>query len=521
MKTLVHVSSDLAYYNFETAITKRISTPVNGPIFTTNAVGMWDAYLDNLPSDRQHYNCKNCERFITKYGGLVTMTPEGFVVPLLWHRDDFPIWFSASVAEMWAIVKSAKVTGVLVNDEKVWGNPKTGEWTHLSGCPATVYEGKLKTAHQIMADKLQDFGILKHGLADFKIEVAQQAVRVLEADALDRSEKTLGVAKWFLALHEKLRDVKGSRRDNIIWLAVATAPVGWCHVRSSMISTLLDDLVQGLGYEEIAARWAKKMHPLAYMRPTAPASDGAIAQANKIIAKMEGEGSLARRFAKLDEVTAFWRPQADPAKEAPKPQGGVFDHLKTKQNPCAEIQLPAQTLTWVRFLNEVLDKAFKIEFLAPAYGAYFGLVTAVNLDAPPLLQWDTDPRNPVSWFFFHGGSACSKWNLEPGWVNVNAMCAKPCHWHHPEKFTKDGEAIFMVLEGCHLRVEQPGGNFFPESLRQEYHEIRRVMEHYSNKAVIAGHLEGTANGFALQKGDTFNAQVRVNGKDLYKIDRWH
>lgn len=65
--------SDPSYSEFERLIANRVAS-LRGPLFTTNADGLFDAYLSGIPEERrQHYNCQCCKRFITNYGGLVTI----------------------------------------------------------------------------------------------------------------------------------------------------------------------------------------------------------------------------------------------------------------------------------------------------------------------------------------------------------------------------------------------------------------------------------------------------------------
>lgn len=522
MKEYVAASTDSAYKEFEALVAERVKN-AKGPIFTTDAMGLFARYLDGITEDQQHYNCKGCFRFLNNYGGLATVSPLGEIVPLIWGGDfhDWPATFVQSVINMRQAIHHAKITGVFINDQPVWGTPQTGPWTHLCGVHPVTLSGHL-TADQVMAEKKQDFGILKHALADYDINVARQAFRILEADALERSEKVASIGEWFVALHAQIVDLRGPRRDNLIWLAVALAPPGWCHIRSTMISTLLDDIKNGLGYEEIAARWKRKMHPLQYQRPTAPISSGQVAAGNKRIEELGAAGALARRFARIGEVMPFWIPVPEVPDDFKKIfSGGPFDFLLPKNKEVNNVELPAQLMTWARFADEILGGAKKLELLAPSHGAYYGMVTAVNADAPPLLQWDTEPRNPVSWFFFHNGSAASKWNLRAlEWVEVAALSWKPPHWYYPEQFKHQNEAVMMVLKGCKLSAAPHGGSFFPENLRSEFREIRAAMEAYSNSAPVVGHEEGTANGYALQNGATFNVTVRVNGDRTFKLDRW-
>lgn len=517
----VHVSSDPDYADFEQLIAARVAS-AKGPLFSTNAEELFESYLGGIPEqERQHYNCRCCRRFIERFGGLVTIGADGISRSLLWDADS-PGSFHNPVAAMLVKVQRAKVTGVFVNGEPTWGTafnvpgaPSKYEgqrWTHLHGTPPVVFKSPLVTAEHASAEKLQDYIILHKALAEIPMEAVVQAVRVLEADAVDRSEKTLGVAKWLLALHQSIADLRGPKRNNLIWLAVATAPPGWCHVRSTMISTLLDDVIEGLPFDAIQRRWNAKMHPLQYQRPTAPPSDGNIVQANKIMEKLKSEGALARRFAQLDDVVALWKPREVPPDEANR-GGGAFDHLKTKRNAIKPVELPATKIVWEKFRDTVLPDALEIEVhLSGGSQPFYGLVTAVNPDSPPMLQWDGlegQPRNQVSWYFWHGGTTASHWGLSAGWNKVGAVCLKPCHWQS-DKFTHQGPGVFFVLPDAR-ESRMAGGGYFPETLRSEYHGIRSVIEAHSRNATLEGMADGNANGIALDDGSSLTVRVRMAG----------
>lgn len=536
------------------ALEKRIREKIEAirePLFTTDANNLFAVYLAGLPDDRrQHYNCHACRRFIERYGGLVTIEENVHVLSAVWPYLDIPEFFGRAVENLHVALERSKITGVFFPTGGEWGTPRTGDWTHLSGTPdhSIIYKNPVQSVSQLMAKKQEDYATLQRGLADYPIDVVRQAVRVLDADALDRSEKTLGVAKWLLALHGQIEGIKGRRWDNLVWLAVATAPPGWCHVRSTMISTLLDDIVRGLPFETIGRRWAEKMHPLRYQRPTAVKA-GNIEKAEKIVAELKSAGSLERRYARLEEITAFWRPFVEQPPPADLHPPSVFGHLKKAAGP-KELELPTKTLTWSKFYDTVLPFAREIAYLTPKYGnaSFFGMATATNPDAPPILQWDgltlrqetvalsaeavtqivaADvplPRNPFSWYFYVNGSPAAAWGLPSGnWVKVNAICHAPPHWQQPEKFKHHGRMVLLVLDGAKDVGHTKGGGFFPEGLRSEYHEIRSVMEAYAANASIAGKDEGTANGVALQMGQTWDATLRVRTKEgiaLYKLDRW-
>lgn len=511
--------TDDGYKTLESLIRERISQ-AKGPFFRTDAKDLFQTYLENLPGEkRQHYNCRACQKFIDNYGGLVTIDYNGQHRSLLFNSDGVPEFFYGAINVMDVVVLRAKVTGVFLPRETVWGTPQTGNWTHLSGVCGVHYPNNLYTQNQLEAAKVEEYGMLQRSLAEFPAETVRQAVRVLEADALDRSEKTLGAAKWLLNLHESLKGVKIKyQRENLVWLAVATAPVGFCHVRTSMIGTLLEDLQSGMEFEAVKRRWAAKMHPLQYQRPTT-INDGAIKRAEEIFNKLGLAPALNRRFAKLEDLKLLWQPTVPLAEEV---KGGLFGRLKKKPVQQPAVEIPEKKITWVKFRDAVLTTAEEVQCYISRYrDAFVGLVTAVDQNAPPILQWDTEPRNPVSWYFYHGGSSPDRWGLVSGtWHSVTGICLKPPHWHYPLLFSREENDVFFVLEGARDTEYVTGALFFPECLRTELHPVRKVMERYAQTGALSGRDEGTANGLGLSRKGRVVRVKSQGGWARYRIDRW-
>lgn len=526
---------DAEYDAFLARVQMRFTTNVEGgkvPLFTTDATELWAAYLDSFgpaPAEgeaagtaRQYHTCNACRRFIERFGGLVTIDTEGRVASAIWDETDAPEHYKPAVAAMARLVRRAKVTGVFVSSEIVWGTPETGTWRHFAVVPpvSTIWNSRTQKAHERRAEKGQDFETVRRALGEFSLPNVELALTLLKTDALYRSEKVLGQAEWLQKLHVAQAAARGPARDNVLWRAIVTAPAGFCHPRSSMIGTLLEDIAAGMDFAEVSRRFATKMHPLSYQRPQAAPTAGAIAAAEKVMEQLGAAGALARRFARLDEVQALWKPAAE---KGVAPAGGVFGHLKPKGATSApSMKVPAQTMTWAKFEREVLPTAEQIEIQAPLLGSYTSLVTAVNADAPPILQWDSpEKRNPVSWYFWAGGSSASQFGLSAGeFHKVNAVTLKPSMWNGGHEH--QGAGVLFVIDGA-ADSRTPGACLFPEILRSELHGVRSVIEAYSQGAKMEGASEQSAAGLMLQKGQPWNATVRVTlgGKSLeYRLDRW-
>ena len=500
-----------------------------GPLFTTDATDLFDLFLAQLPPERrQHYTCRNCRQFIERFGNLVTITAGGVQVPLLWVLPEVPRFFSLAVNAPEAAVSQARVTGVFLSGDGVWGTPsnvsKMGvRWNHLHGQSGNIFRHALLTAGQAMAEKLEDHGMLSRGLAEFPLEMVKEAHRLLTAGGLYRSEKCIGVAKWLLDLHEALNATQNRRnRANLVWRAVATAPAGFCHVRSTMIGTLLEDIAAGLPFESIRRKFDEKLNPAIYQRPQSAPSDGQLAAAEAVVAKLASAGSLARRFATLDDLKGreIWLPKA-PKEDAPA--DGVFGHLKSTAKPSSGVDISAQFITWEKFARTALPDAERIEMFVPHRAAsFFAFVTAENLDAPPILQWDREgARNPVSWYQYVDGSLPSQWGLaNNGYVDVVAIIPQPSQWCGQNEHQGDG--AYFVLRGA-KDTRSAGLALFPETLRSEYHGIRKSIEAYSNSRHLP-ECPNPAAGLCIQKSmRSMGVMLRVTskgGRASFTVDRW-
>lgn len=508
-------------------------------LFTTDARELFDSFVDALPVDRQqHYTCHACRNFVERYGGLVSLDLAGTARPVMWNTDSAVAMFAYAVERMDRVVRRAKVTGVFLSKDLVWGEPSTGPWNHMAVVPRSSVLHKptrLLNNWQQMSENVQDHATLWRALVEFDIAHVRKAKALLESDSLYRSGKMLGVAKWLLDLQERMAETKDQRaRDNMVWLAVAMAPAGWCHVRSTMIGTLLEDLQAGKPFAEVEQSFKLKMDPLAYRRPQVLPSDGQIAAAEKLMATLNSESALGRRFAKIEDITCVWKP---PVILKPAHEGGVFAHLKQDAKAgVTDLGAPAKVMSWVVFARDVLPKAEKIEFLVPHERAgFFAFVTAANPNAPPIVQWDRhEQRNPVTWYLHCdrdwmgrtvSGSFASAWNMRPNeWRNVMGVALAPYQWDPKVVYENHTKHACFMLDGAKDTTLHAGGGMFPELLRSEYHAIRGVLEAHFNRTAIEGREEATACGVLFSAGNaSWRNTFRVTAggmRSLYRLDRW-
>ena len=497
-----------------------------GLLFTTDATGLFDAYMSAFPEDsRQHFNCHSCKRFIESFGGLVAIGPDGSISSPLWQAEASG-GYAAPFQAILKRVLASRITGVFYSNDILLGVPVAGGWTHFAVSLPARYTGLHKmtlTPGQARAEKREDFSNVMRALDEFSTEDLAQAVRVLQSEALYRSEHLTGAAEWLAQMKTIRHDTKNHRtREALLWRTIGLAPSGFCHPRAGMLGTLLEDIQARLPFEEIKRRFDVKMHPLLYQRPQAAPAAATIAQAEKLVEQMGIAASLKRRFARVDEVEALWRPvEPTPQAEAK----GVFGHLAPKGQDPATIDLPAKTITWEKFLRTVLTEADSIEFFAPRGAAnYTAFTTASDPAAPPILQWDNEEhRNPVAWYVYNGGRRPESFGLEGGqYHKVTAITLQPTMWGS-RPLAHHGESVTFCLEGCH-DVENRGGlALFPECMKSELHGVRSVIEAHSRSCRIEEAEGPLASGIRCQKGANNFGRFRVTSKGqraVYDLDRW-
>ncbi len=501
----------------------RLTAGSGVPIFqVTNKLNFASDFLAHIPEDaRQHYNCHACRHFIERFGNLVIITNEGTAHSLFWMPAEMPEFFQPAVRAMKNRVESSSIADVFYSSDAIWGTPVTGEWQHMAAyLPQNmVWFSKTQYASQKMAEQRENFKMLISALDEYSPQTVNQALEFFRSGSLYRGEKVLRHAEWLHELYTKCAATK--RKTNIVWLAVADAPAGFCHVKTNMLGTLMDDIKSGLSFEQIARQFGAKMNPTLYQRPQAAPTAGNIARAEKLVEQLNIARSLERRFARIDEIKAVWLPRKEKASTA---GSGVFGHLVPKKNDPAPagISAPTKNITWRKFKESVLPHAIKMQvYLGNARMTLGALVTAVHADAEPILQWDSPTaRNPFSQYVYSGGSSAAQWNLHIGWNEVTGITLAPAHWQDGFSHMQNS-ALFIIAGAKDTRYRNSGCAIFPETLKSSLHEVRSTIEAYSAKGMLQGYDEASASGvFVNDKNSLLVNVISDTGESQYLIDRW-
>lgn len=495
------------------------------PLFRTDAGrGLYDILLSAIPEEaRQHYTCNACRYFVDHYGGLVVIDDvSGAQIPIMWNPDDVGEFFAPAITALFNKVKKAKIIERFYTQRVQLGTPFTGKWTHMSVPTVPSYlrvRGDQVNDH--IASSREDHAMLAKAIAGYSEDVLNKAKFMFSIGVLARASVAIPQLDWLLKVKADCND-KDVNKKNILWYHSATAPTGMCHVANTALGTLLDGIKEGEDEEVLEKKYNNMTDPQFYKRPKAAPTSGQVKVAEQKVAELGIANSLKRRYARLDEMKTIWKtPVQESAPE--KSTGGVFSGLVTKDKK-QEVATPIIrkqhiNISWMKFLRDILPSAEKLFFIPGYNRCNFGAaVTAVDMDAPPIIKWDTvENRNPISWYSHVNGADPRVFNLHPG--NEYEIVAIS---EYPDA-KDDGKphATMLIIDGCRDVSGTNGLGLFPEILKNELYSIRAVIEAFSNANKLDGVDEASACGIVINgRGTGGLVCVKTkHGEACYNIDR--
>ena len=506
-----------------------------GVLFRTSAdTGyLWQIYLEELPeAERQVHTCYACRRFMQQFGGLVAIAEDNTLVPAFWDVDHVPKFYAPMIAELAGQVRAAIVMGLFLTEEKDIGRPVTGIWEHLAVSSDGVWD---KDPPKRNGALLTNINSIRHFLGEVRLETLVQAEKIIEIEALPRSERFLEPVGWLRRLKTDFEHTKHHQhRAHLLWRRVALAPEGFCHPRTSVLATLFADLEDGsMTFEQIRQAFARKVDPTRYQRPTAAPTAGQIEQAERIVAELNLKPSLGRRYATVEDIPQWLWKASEAEKEPMDVDGKAFNLVRPRgqsqfPNMAKPLDIPAVVMTWERFAAVVMPDAIEIELMVRAHTrAWLALTTAVDPEAMPILKWDRPrARNPFAWFVKALGWDPELWGLAPGARKLVGIVELPTLWG-PRPLKELGAGVVLIPEGVQCKTPPANLCLFPEHLISDLHGVRQTIEAYSQQNELAGAEAANAVGLDVRSAIPYGVypfDLRVlnpTGWTMYRVDRWH
>lgn len=502
---------------------------------------LFKVYIDSLPpADQQHYTCNTCRQFIMRFAHLVKVDDDGALKSVLWNEDALGEghYFYNTVKALREAVEKLEIAGPFFWNQPLMGLPVQAGWDHfhvvqpLENVWQKSMFGRLSTKpEQLAAIFAHEFEIMEVHLQTYPADIAKTAYDLVTSDEVFGKPNVVGPATWFNRVHELRGRTQNQKfQRNMLWAMVVLAPIGFAHISSTMINTLLEGLKSGEDLDATAGKFASRLGAKNYKRKLAPPTEGNIARAEVLIADLGLAPSFGRRYATAADLPAhavYWALKAQ-AEAEPESDGSIFGYLKTTaKNKTKELtQLRQQSpMSWAKFSRDIMPNAVKLEMVLPnAPFEYAALTTAVDPEAPPLVMWDKEgARNPVTTYRYVDGSPPHMWNLQANQLTtVTHVVQTPEHWQGKLPNFQDG--VIFVLQGARdLNHKNVGLGLAPGFLRSDLKEIEATMQAHVMSKHIEGFGEDNVAGLSYSQGDRVPRFFRVTTDSTvgdYIVDRW-
>ena len=387
------------FSTFAQHINSRLNTLAKQELFVTlPGDDLWHTYLaafpegtNNLYRERTEHDCSCCKNFIRQYGNVVAINTNGTVTSI-WDVQDAPYPYDVVAKALHEAVINHPITNLFRTKETKYGAEHNFEkledggikkWNHFWG--EVEPKHRSNTPDQVRGEYRTRVQTLKRGLEELKPEALDTVLELIDTKALYRGEE-----------HKRaILEFKAARRANtgetFLW-AKANSPAA--HFRNSVIGTLIQDLSEGKDLEYAVKGFETKVAPANYKRPTALITQSMVDQAVKTVTELGLEPALARRLAKLSDVSVndvLWASN----KAKSKMVGGVGDLLAASVKTKAPTK--ATDVSIDAFLADVLPKTRDMAvFVKNKHRSNLMVLTApVEPDAPRLFKWD----NGFAWSY--------------------------------------------------------------------------------------------------------------------------
>lgn len=490
-----------------------------------------EIFIDNIPEyARQYYRCNACFMFINRVGALVTIDDNGTLHSVCW---DVPLeevgMFAPAFNEMKKAVESGTVRNVFSYDrhkipayiqkdssDLILGLPSTGDWTHFYGI--------LDTRNiNLQVDKISEkefretLNVSRENLNRWNTPAIKKALAYAGSGDLFATDKVKSQCERLLELIEKYTTtISTNGRLRLMW----ENSYFLYHIGGSSIGALLDDFQNdNLSDSECIDRYNSKVDPLKYKRSQAAPSEALIKQAEKLISDLGAENSLKRRFALVSDLPRLlWAPKVD-EDDGEEYRNGVFSKVKSKENAKDDYELvhnDGGKITLTKFMKNVAPGAKRITVTVPVRGSYAAYTTAVDMEAPCIVKWDSkEVRNPISQYVYSNGSYKSQWNIFESEVDCVGIANFPEDLLS-EELSQSG-ALF-ILDNAY-DMENNASALFADNLIPELFSIRKVIESFSNATPLERSEGQKACGLTYNGGILYLKVYTDYAVTSYCIDR--
>ena len=474
----------------------------------------FDIFLECIPEDiRQVYNCNTCKRFLNKFSTLFYVKDDGSPDPIFYNLDiddyhdedvnPFHKFYNIMCLRMVNVTADRPfydTTETILNGDR--GDDYEHGFIHFKGINPVLtlpYTKNYMTNNEFYL-RMKTFMSSIMNDSKFPLENMKTLYITLQARPGNARTTMLDSLSAMIAFKESIKNIKNSNfRRNIAAKYVVNNGEGFWNFASTAIGSTLER-VGTMPMDKVLSFFDTITAPDKYMRPQTKNVVITNNMADNAFKTLQSVGltgdDLKRRICYLDEIIdhAIWTPpKKEPVEEDANPFAKLANQDKSSSKDYKKIDggnismdtiiniIKTQNVTAIDLYRSLYNRA---DF--PVY-AFTG--PAVSTPGK-LFYYDTDDfRIPYAWFT---SSSSSQFDDDPiilsairGVTSVKAVVPLPNTWNE-EIYNKTGIEGYIFVTGANKTITVPNSAIFPELLRKDLFDIRRVIAAYSDSTPMTG-----------------------------------
>jgi hypothetical protein len=421
---------------------------------------LWDTYLESFPANaneiyrvRREYDCSCCRHFIKQFGNVITIkdgkltsvwdfdTHDDVFQPVLEAlRSYIYIWCELSDVH-WAPQKKVGTDYNMADEDG-----KIVRWEHFYVelpdrflAPRGMSEGDYKNRYRTTRN------VFHRSLKEISIEAVETVLELIASNSLYRGEEWKAPLENFLKFKREF-DAFGDdvvAQDIYAWEHFKKAGEVVGKIRNHSIGVLLTDISEGMDLDGAVRRYEQIVAPANYKRPKAIYTKKMLEDAQKKVVELGYMDSLARRHARLNDISVNNILFCNRDVKNDIRGGDVFADMMVNASTKPMNFDRVEEIGIHDFVQNVLPTARELEvYLENRHSKNMvSLIAPQNPEAPSMLKWN----NNFGWAYAGNVTDSIKENVKNAGGKVDGVLRFSIQWNDGNEWDQNDMDAHCIL----------------------------------------------------------------------------
>lgn len=506
---------------------------------------LWNLYLDSFPAgtneiyrERRWHDCSCCRQFIKSIGNAVVIKDNK--IETIWDFKTNDTTYQPVLNALSDFIKSHAVSDIYVSKFKKIGTQKNyeemenghiHEWTHFYvELPDRFVDKTSRSEGDIKGGYRDTRNVFKRSLDEISMDALDTILELITSNTLYKGEEWKNALTEFRRYKREYDKLSSDSEKNLyVWKKSVKAGIAIGRIRNHSIGTLLVNVSEGMNLDTAVKKYEQIVAPTNYKRSKPIYSKKMLEDTQKKIVELGYMDSLARRYAKLDDITV--NDILFSNKDSAKRIDGAIDIFgelaKNTKGGKAKKFSKVEEVTVDTFINDILPTAREVElYLENKHSSNLvSLIAPENKDSKSMFKWG----NNFGWAY-SGNLTDSdmKDRVKAAGGNVTGDLRFSIQWNEDGKDNCDLDAHCIESTGYEIyygSAKKP--NFSPTRGQLDvdiiYPSGKVAVENitWANRnAMKDGVYEFFVNQFSGSVKNGFRAEIEFDGQ-IYSFDYPH